>query len=102
MPCLLPTSDAITNGDEISPQTVHKKDRKHLSRHRSLRNSWDTSFAESSVPPGHQALDDGNSGEVVVYHRHHQHQQLREACEKHLLFHLEAEVAPRETFERHD
>src|SRR5688572_8073264 len=58
--------------------------------------------SSASVPPGHEALDQGDSREVVVNHRHHQHQQHREPREEHLLFDAETEVAAREPFEGHD
>ncbi len=51
------------------------------------QKSTQTSELPVRLPPGHQVFDPADAGEVVVDHRHHQHQEHDEAGEQHLLFH---------------
>src|SRR5215471_19680637 len=54
------------------------------------------------LTPGHQAFDPGDSGEIVIDDRHHEHQDEHETGQQHLLLQPYAEVPARHTLEGHD
>src|SRR5438874_334326 len=57
---------------------------------------------EPGSTPGHQAFYPADSRQVVVDDRHHQRKDDHETGQQHLLLHADAEVAARESLERHD